>query len=417
MIKRPGLLRAAALAAALLALLAACSSKKSGNGGEVEEIKLRLGVLFTTSGEGGDLAQAVLGATKLAADDVKDEKVSIEFVQADYAGDAKQVRKAVDSLKGKTDAIIVGSPDPVVLAHLAQITDVPVIHTLITRDGVSETENVFSVAPSTALQAEKLADYLVSVRKYRRIVTITDSTSFGREGRDALDRALGDLGVTPRLTLEFEPGGDIHTPVSHAGQVNADAAIVWVFNPSEASRIVVEVHKTGFSYQVALSGNLATSTFAKNASAQVTPVAFRDGMLSVGTWAGPWFNLKRIISFYTRFQSENSAQAPVQAAGMYDAVAVLAKAARDANSAAGADLIAGLEKITDFEGAGVPLTFGADDHSGIDLDDLGMYGYSKDQDSAGGEYFPDVDTGGGFFTIVTESLELPTRYRFLVTRI
>jgi len=417
MIRRPGLFRAAALAAALLAILAACSSEKSGSGGEVEEIKLRVGVLFTTSGEGGDLAQAVLGATKLAADDVKDEKVSIEFVQADYAGDAKQVRKAVDSLKGKTDAIIVGSPDPVVLAHLAQITDVPVIHTLITRDGVSDAENVFSVAPSTALQAEKLADYLVSVRKYRRIVTITDSTSFGREGRDALDRALGDLGVTPRLTLEFEPGGDIHTPVSHAGQVNADAAIVWVFNPSEASRIVVEVHKTGFSYQVALSGNLATSTFAKNASAQVTPVAFRDGMLSVGTWAGPWFNLKRIISFYTRFQSENSAQAPVQAAGMYDAVAVLAKAARDANSAAGSDLIAGLEKITDFEGAGVPLTFGADDHAGIDLDDLGMYGYSKDQDSAGGEFFPDVDTGGGFFTIVTESLELPTRYRFLVTRI
>ncbi|MGH2795764.1 MAG: ABC transporter substrate-binding protein, partial [Actinomycetota bacterium] len=329
----------------------------------------------------------------------------------------RQVRRAVDSLKGKTDAIVVGTPDPVVLATLAEISDVPVIHTLVTRDGISQAENVFSVAPTTSLQAEKLADYLVSVRKYRRIVLITDTTSFGREGQDALDRALNDLGVTPRLTLEFEPGGDVHTPVAHAGQVNADAALIWVFNPSEASRIAVEVHKMGFAYQLALSGNLATSTFAKNASAQVTPVAFRDGMLSVGTWAGPWFNLSRIISFYTRFQTENSAQAPVQAAGMYDAVAVLAKAARDANSAAGSDLIAGLEKITDFEGAGVPITFGADDHDGIDLDDLGIHGYTKDQDSAGGDYFPDVDTGGGFFTIVTESLELPTRYRFLVTRI
>jgi branched-chain amino acid transport system substrate-binding protein len=418
MIRRRGILRAAAIAASLLAVLAACSSKKTGKAAEEGEIKLRIGVLFTTSGEGGDLAQAVLGATKLAADDAaKSQKVSIEFVQADYAGDAKQVRKAVDSLKGKTDAIIVGTPDPVVLATLREITDVPVIHTLITQDGVAEAENVFTVAPSTSLQAEKLADYLVSVRKYRRIVVISDTTSFGQEGRDALDRALGDLGVTPRLSLDFDPGADIHTPVAHAGQVQADAAVLWVFNPSEASRIVVEVQKMGFAYQIALSGNLATQTFAKNASAQVTPVAFRDGMLSVGTWAGPWFNLKRIISFYTRFQSENSAQAPVQAAGMYDAVAVLARAARDADSAAGTDLIAGLEKITDFEGAGVPLTFGADDHAGIDLDDLGMYGYTKDQDSAGGEFFPDVDTGGGFFTVVTESLELPTRYRFLVTRI
>lgn len=417
MTRRPRAFHLAALAAVVLAALAACTSKSGKKAAEAEELKLRIGVLFTTSGEGGDLAQAVLGATKLAADDAKDDKVTIEFVQADYAGDPKQVRKAVDSLKGKTDAIVVGTPDPVVLPALAEITDVPVIHALITRDGIADADNVFALAPSTSLQAEKLADHLVNTRKYRRIVVITDTTSFGLEGRDALDRALGDLGVTPRLSLEFAPGGDIHTPVAHAGQVNADAAILWVFNPSEAARIVVEQQRMAFAFQVALSGNLATSTFAKNASAQVTPVAFRDGMLSVGTWAGPWFNLKRIISFYTRFQTENSAQAPVQAAAFYDAVAVLTKAARDSGGTTGADLIAGLEKIIDFEGAGVPITFGPDDHSGIDLDDLGMQGYTKDQDSAGGEFFPDVDTGGGFFTIVTESLELPQRYRFLVTRI
>ncbi len=140
-------------------------------------------------------------------------------------------------------------------------------------------------------------------------------------------------------------------------------------------------------------------------------------MLSVGPWAGPWFNLGRIIDFYSRFQTENSAQAPVQAAAFYDAVAVLAKAARTTRSTAGQELTAGLEKITDFEGAGVPITFGADDHEGIDIDDLGLYGFTKDQDAAGGHYFPDVDTGGGFFTIVTESLSLPAKYRFLTTKV
>lgn len=407
---------AAALAAMGLIALGACTSSGKRDASKVEELTLRIGVLFTTSGEGGDLAQSVLGATKLAADDAAPDKIKIEFVQADYAGDPKLVAKAVDQLKGKTDAIVVGTPDPVVLAKLAEITDVPVIHTLITRDGVADAENIFSLAPPSSLQAEKLADYLINSRKYRRIVVLTDTTSFGREGKDALERALGDLGVTPRLSLEFEPGSDIHTPVAHAGQVNADAAIVWVFNPSEAARIVVEQQRMGFAYQLAFSGNLATANFAKNASAQVTPVAFRDGILSVGTWAGPWFNLRRIISFYTRFQTENSAQAPVQAASFYDSVALLAKAARDAGGTTGADLIAGLEKVTDFEGAGVPVSFGPDDHAGVDLDDLGIYGYTKDQDSAGGDYFPDVDTGGGFFTVVGESLELPQRYRFLTTR-
>ena len=420
MSRRPTMFRALAIAAIALVALAAlgsCTSKSKKAAAKSKALKLRVGLLFTTSGEGGDLAQAVLGGTKLAADDAAKDKVSIEFVQADYAGDPKLVGKAIDSLKGKTDAIVVGTPDPVVLSGLSGITDVPIIQTLIGRDDVTERENVFSVAPNDSLLAEKMADYLVNVRKYKRLVVVTDTTEFGRTGKEVLENALRDLGVEPKLSLTFKPGADIHTPVAHAGQINADAMLIWVFSPSEAARIVVETQRMGFSYQLALSGNLATATFAKNASAQVTPVAFRDGILSVGPWAGPWFPLSRIVGFYTRFQSENSAQAPVQAAGLYDAVAVLAKAARDAGSVAGSDLIASLEKISDFEGAGVPISFGRDDHTGIDLDDLGLYGYSKDQDSAGGHYFPDVDTGGGFFSIVTESLSLPSKYRFLTTKV
>jgi branched-chain amino acid transport system substrate-binding protein len=417
MSRRPLVFRAAALLAVALLVLAACSSESSKKAAKAEQLKLKVGLLFTTSGEGGDLAQAVLGGTKLAADDAADEKVSIEFVQADYAGDPKQVNKAIDSLKGKVDAIVVGTPDPVVLPALASITDVPVIHTLIGRDDLTKSENVFSISPSDSVEAAKMADYLVNARKYRRIVLITDTTEFGQTGRDVVEKALDDLGVAPKLSLTFKPGADIHTPVAHAGQINADAVVLWVFSPSEAARIVVEAQKMGFAYQFALSGNLATSTFAKNASAQVTPVAFRDGMLSVGPWAGPWFNLSRIVGFYSRFQTENSAQAPVQAAAFYDAVAVLAKAARNGGTTTGADLEAGLEGIRDFEGAGVPISFGSGEHQGIAIDDLGMYGYTKDQDSAGGHYFPDVDTGGGFFTIVSESLQLPRRYEFLTTKV
>ncbi len=408
---------AAAIAAAALLALGACTSKSEKKSSRSEAVKLRVGVLFTTSGEGGDLAQAVLGGTKLAADDAKADKITVEFVQADYAGDAKLVAKAVSSLEGKTDAIIVGTPDPVVLPALEKITDVPVIHTLIGGDVAGESDNVFSLAPSNALQAEKMADYLVNTRKHRRLVLITDDTQYGRAGKAAMETALEDVDAAPKASLVFKPGGDIHTPVARAGQLNADAVIVWVFSPSEAARIVVETQKMSFGFQIALSGNQATATFAKNASAQVTPVAFRDGMLSVGPWAGPWFNLRRIVGFYTRFQTENSAQAPVQAAAFYDAMGALARAARDRGSAAGADLISGLEGISDFEGAGVPITFGPDAHEGVALDDLGVYGYTKDQDSAGGHFFPDVDTGGGFFTIVTESLTLPERYRFLTTRI
>jgi branched-chain amino acid transport system substrate-binding protein len=403
-------------ASAALAVAVACTSARPARRATVREVPLRVGVLFTTSGKGGDLAQAVLGATKLAADDAGRERVKVEIVQADYAGTPSLLGPAVQDLRRRADAIVVGTDDPVVLPALDAVGDLPVIHTLLGY-GIPDRPNVFSVAPPVTLEAQKLTGYLVTARRYERIALLTDTTGFGRAGRRALRAALDDLGVAPVLDMQFDPGGDIHTPVAHAGQRNVDALVIWVDSPGEAARIVVEVQRMGFGYQLALSGNLATATFAKNASAQVTPVAFRDGMLSVGPWAGPWFNLPRIISFFERFQTENSAQAPVQAIGFYDAVALLARAARDRGSADPAELVRGIEALRDFEGAGVPLTFGPDHHVGIDLDDLAIYGYTKDQDSAGGRYFPDVDTGGGFFTIVTESLQLPERYRFLLAKV
>ena len=292
------------------------------------------------------------------------------------------------------------------------------IHTLVTRDDVADAENVFALAPSTSLQAEKLADYLVNTRKYRRIVVITDTTSFGQEGRDALDRALGDLGVTPRLSLEFEPGGDVHTPVAHAGQVSADAAIVWVFNPSEAARIVVETQQHGVRVPGRALGQPRDVDLReeRQRAGDAGRVPRRD---AVGRHRGPGRgSTSSGSSPSTRGSRPRTAprrRCRPRPSTTRSRSWRKRRATRTATT--GADLIAGLEKITDFEGAGVPVTFGADDHSGIDLDDLGMYGFSKDQDSSGGEFFPDVDTGGGFFTIVTESLELPQRYRFLVTRI
>lgn len=414
--RRSGTVRALALAAAVLVVLGACSSGSSGKRAEEKEVPLKIGVLFTTSGKGGDLAQAVLGASKLAVDDATKDKVKVEIVQADYAGDPNLMAKAVADLKAGSNAIVVATDDPGVLPALESVTDIPIIHTLLGSGVDTERENVFSVTPTAAQQATRLVDYLATVRKYKRISLLTDSTPFGEEGRAAVIAAMSSEGISPVATLRFDPGADIHTPVASAGQRDSEALIVWVDSPGEASRIVVETQKMGFAYQIALSGNLATSTFAKNASAQVTPVAFRDGMLSVGIWAGPWFNLSRIISFFERFQADNSAQAPVQALSVYDAVAVLARAARVRSSATASDLVAGLEDTKDFEAAGVPITFGPNDHIGLDDDDLAIYGYTKDQDSAGGSFFPDVDTGGGFFTIVSESLRLPERYRFLTTR-
>jgi ABC-type branched-subunit amino acid transport system substrate-binding protein len=402
----------AVAAIAALALGACTGSKKEAK--KAEEVKLRIGVLFTTGGQGGDLASAVLGSAKLAADAAAKNKVKIETVEADYAGDIKRVPSALAALRDKVDAVVVGTDDPAVLPQLAALESVPIVHAFITADAaIGDATNVFRVAPTNQMQASSIARFLTEKRKYAKVGIVSDDTAFGREGLADLQGALAAVGVTPDPVVTFTPGGDIHTPVARLGGRGVDAAIVWVASPGEAARIVVETHRMEFAYQIVLSGNLATLTFAKNASSQVTPVAFREGMLSVGTWAGPWFTLPRIVDFFTEFQKQNSALAPVQAASVYDAFLALASAAQDGSSAAASDLVEGLEKLRDFEGAGVPVTFGSGKHEGLDADDMALLAFTKEQASAGGDFAPDVDTGGGFFTIVASSLALPPKYAFL----
>ena len=405
--------RAAICLLAVCLTAGGCSSKPARKSAKSERRTLRVAVLFTTAGQGGDLAQAVLGAAGLVGEKAKQAGVTLNIIQEDYAGNVARVPALLNDAKSKADAIVVGTNDPAVEPALRATKDIPILYPLLSDDSLlAGADNAFRFGPSNKLQADALIGYLVTKRKYRKIAFLTDDTNFGKEGRADLTNALGAAGYGPVLDTTFRPGGDIHTPVAHAGQENAEALVVWTANENEAARIVVEAHKLSFGFQIALSGNLANSVFAKNATAQVTPVAFRDGLLSVGPWAGPWFRLKRIIAFYRAFQEENSALAPVQAASVYDAVLALVRAARDVGTTP-ADLTTGIESLKNFTGAGVPLTFGSDKHEGMDEDDIALYAYTKDQDSAGGDFAPEVDTGGGFFTILHSSLNLPQNLAYL----
>ena len=390
--------------------LAACTD--AGEREAPKPVALRVGLLFTTGGQGGELAGAVLGAASLAVEEAKKSGVEIEIAEADYAGNTAAVAGAVRELTTGSDAIVVGTDDGEIVDALAGAT-VPMLHPFITADdAVASDASTFRFAPTNRLQAERIVSFLVGHRKYTRIAILADDTSFGAEGLADLRTAFGSAGVAPIVTETFTPGGDVHTPVSLIAQRNVQAAILWVASPSEASRIVVDIHRSNFAYQIVLSGNLAGATFAKNASSQVAPVAYRDGILSVGVWAGPWFPLQRIVGFYREFRTQNSSIPPVQAAAVYDAILALARAART-NGTGGEQLVRGLESLEDFEGAGAPVTFGPGKHNGIDLDDLAMLGFTKSQSAPGGEFAPDVTTGGGFFSVVHESLDLPAKYAYL----
>lgn len=413
--------RNATLVIALALVAAACGgggqAGGDGNGdGNGASGPVKIGLLYTVSGTGGDLAQSALGSAALAAEDGSARGIEVEIVDRDYAGKPSAALRHAEALAEEGVAgIVVASDDPELAKSLAPFEDVPLVYSLISDDAaVSADLPHFRMTPSNSLQAETLAEFLVEERGVERVAIVHDSSRFGRDGADAAEDALFDLRADVVARVEFKARKDVSTPVTFAGQEGAQAVIVWTEDTGEAARITIEAHRTNQSYQLALSGNLATARYGKNASSQVVPTAFVEGILSVGTWAGPWFDLDRMQGFYERFQKTNNAFAPVQAVQIYDAVLLLAEAAGQAGGDSASRVVSAIEGIRGFEGAGVPVTFGPTDHEGIDPEDMAILAFTKNQDAAGGEFAPEVDTGGGFFTIDTISVRLPRELSYLL---
>ncbi len=410
--------RRVAVLAGLVLLGTACEeagSPTAGPTGSPEPGGTRIGLLYTISDIGGEFAQAALGSSALATEDAPARGLRIEVLDRDYAGSARRAGQLLEELAEEDLAgIVVASDDPALVPVVQRFDAVPVVHALLPDDdAVFDDRPSFRVAPSNRLQAEKLAGYLVEERGIDHVAILHDDTPFGVEGGDDIEDALEEQGAAVILRHGFKVGGDIHTPLTHAGQLGADALVLWTRDNGEAGRITIETHKADQGYQLVLSGNLATFDYGKNAASQVTPVAFRDGILSVGTWAGPWFDLERMRGFFERFRETNNVEAPFQAVQVYDAILLLAEAAREAGGSDADSIARALEDVRDFEGAGVPISFSPDHHEGIGMEDMAILSFTKDQNSAGGEFAPEITTGGGFFTIDTASITLPSELAYL----
>lgn len=395
----------------LILLLGACAdstTKAQKKASDFDEVKV--GLLITTGGKGGDLAGPSIGAANVAAAHLKaDHDVEIEIEQADYQGDLAQAGPLASELAKKVDVLIVATEDGAVVAALSGI-EAPIIHAYVTADGVATNSNVFRVAPSDELQAKKLAEFLVKRRRLDSVGIAFENTDFGKNGSKVFESAITSAGGQVVANSGFDTGGDLHTPVSLAADRGAKALVLWTDNPAEAARAAIDVHRSAYTYQLAIPGNTAVPQFGKNAVAQVVPTAFREGILSVGPWAGPWLNATRIRRFYRDFEKKQNDVAPVRAAQVYDAVMI----ASQAKTRSGSDLIAGLNAIEDFEGASVPVTFD-EKREGMDSSDIWAWGFTKSKNGAGAEFFPAVDTGGGFFTLIPAGLEVPKRFRYLLS--
>ena len=92
----------------------------------------------------------------------------------------------------------------------------------------------------------KVARYIGSVLKAKNVAVIYVNNDFGKGGRDAIVKALADIGVKVVADISTDSGQlDFSAPVLRAKQSNADALFVYT-NEEESARALRELRKQAY---------------------------------------------------------------------------------------------------------------------------------------------------------------------------
>jgi branched-chain amino acid transport system substrate-binding protein len=93
----------------------------------------------------------------------------------------------------------------------------------------------------------KVARYIANSLKAKTVAVIYVNNDFGKGGRDAITKALGDVGVKVAADISTDSGQvDFSAPVLKAKQANADAIFVYT-NEEESARALRELRKQGIT--------------------------------------------------------------------------------------------------------------------------------------------------------------------------
>ena len=93
----------------------------------------------------------------------------------------------------------------------------------------------------------KVARYIANGLKAKTVAVLFVNNDFGKGGRDAITKALGDTGVKVVADISTDSGQvDFSAPVLKAKQSNADVLFVYT-NEEESARALRELRKQGFA--------------------------------------------------------------------------------------------------------------------------------------------------------------------------
>jgi len=215
---------------------------------------------------------------------------------------------------------------------------------VITHQFDKDPENyVFRNAAHDSIQAPMIVEEAITRRGYKKVAILADSTNYGQLGREDLERALKNKGITPVAVEKFNiKDVDMTAQLLKSKEAGAEAVLTYGIGP-ELAQIANGMTKLGWKVPIIGSWTLAMANFIDNAGPG------GDGARMPQTFIQEPTTPKRkafIDAFLAKFKPKNSRMdSPVSAAQGYDSIYLLAAAIKQAGSTDGPKVKAALEDL------------------------------------------------------------------------
>ncbi len=225
---------------------------------------------------------------------------------------------------------------------------------------------VFRTSARDEIQSPMIVNEAITVRGFKKVAILADSTNYGQLGQADLIKALAAKNITPVTTEKFNTGDtDMTAQVLKAKSAGAEVILTYAIGP-ELAQIANAMAKVGWKVPLIGSWTLSMANFidsaGKNGEGAIMPQTFIQAPTTP--------KRKAFIEAYLKeFKPKNDRiDSPVSAAQGYDSVYLLVAAIKQANSLEGDKIRLALEDLK-TPVVGVVKTynkpFTKDDHDAI----------------------------------------------------
>jgi ABC-type branched-subunit amino acid transport system substrate-binding protein len=364
----------------------------------------KVGMIVSTAGPGKDVNELSTGAYVAEYRLNAAKAGSVQLFVEDDTGTAEGATAAVDRLADQGVAGIVfaslGDQTKAAAAEAAKRGVAMLAPYAGAQADAADT--TFFTGPTDAQAAAELANY-VKDKNLSPVAVVHQTGAYGDAGR----AALASAGLPVQSDVSFDAtAADASGPAKTVAAAKPGVVVAWT-ELDGGVRLMSELKSAGVTAPVLFSPRTAIPAFGR-AQKSLTAPAATDGLLSAGTWAGPWTPTSAVDAFYLAREKagESGARADLTYADLrsHDAVLAIVDAAAKAKNTDPAAVLTALKGIDSIAGAaGVPLHF--DNAASVADGDVAVLTYSTIDDGRG--RLGDASTGAGAWVAVAGTYQLP----------